>query len=167
MLGRRYHEAIRQFLSGSRLVLCPCGVSFDLLLRLDCNTLHAKLTGSYTDGLSIVHILCNRDVSQRLEIRDRYRTMFHEVSAPASSVFRRTLSFSRLQELREQLKSVDNASLRKILRVLLLSPVEYDCYEIRRMCKERLQDESILLEICLARSMKHIRLLSQTYQRCK
>lgn len=46
---------------------------------LDCNELHRLLNGSNQDELAIIKILCNRNVGQRLTIRDKYKSLFNQV----------------------------------------------------------------------------------------
>jgi hypothetical protein len=60
-----------------------------------------------------------------------------------------------------------NKNLSKLLRILLLSPIERDCFELRRILKGLNIDINILVEIIFARSNKHIQTLKDTYQKCK
>lgn len=62
---------------------------------------------------------------------------------------------------------ISNPSLNKLLRILLLSPVEYDCFELRRVLRESRMDETLLVEIIYARPNKHIRSIRETYAQCE
>lgn len=48
---------------------------------LDCEELHRLLTVSNIDERSIAQILCNRSIGQRLQIREKYRHLFHQVDS--------------------------------------------------------------------------------------
>lgn len=56
---------------------------------------------------------------------------------------------------------------KKILKALLLSPVEYDCFELQRVLNEMNIDQMILIEILLNRSKNHIRTIIDQYTQCK
>ncbi len=59
-----------------------------------------------------------------------------------------------------------NDNLSKLLRMLLLSPTERDCFELRRILKGANPDDNILVEIFFSRSNKHIQTLRNSYQKC-
>lgn len=48
--------------------------------RLDCDELHRLLAVVNIDEIAVIRILCNRNVTQRLQIRDRYRSLFNQVN---------------------------------------------------------------------------------------
>jgi hypothetical protein len=60
-----------------------------------------------------------------------------------------------------------NKNLNKLLRILLLSPIECDCFELRRILKGLNIDINILAEILFTRSNKHIQTIKDNYQICK
>jgi len=60
-----------------------------------------------------------------------------------------------------------NGNAKKILKNLLLSPIERDCYEFRRVLKSINIDENILIEIFLSRSNKQIQAVINNYFKCK
>ena len=62
---------------------------------------------------------------------------------------------------------IPNHNLNKLLRILLLSSVEHDCYELRRILRGTSLDETVLVEIIFTRTLKHIRAVKETYQRCE
>ena len=56
---------------------------------------------------------------------------------------------------------------KKILKTLLLSPIERDCFEFRRVLKGQNIDETILVELFLSRSNKQIKAAASIYSKCK
>ena len=74
-------------------------------------------------------------------------------------------SFSRLQNLRNVIEAVLDGSLRTVLTILLLSPIEQDCYEFRRVLTTIQSDETILIEIFVTRTPKQIQLINENYFR--
>lgn len=71
------------------------------------------------------------------------------------------------KNLGDVLELIINKNLNKLLRILLLSPVERDCFELRRVLKNVNIDYNILAEIFFTRSNKHIQTIKDTYQKCK
>ncbi len=55
----------------------------------------------------------------------------------------------------------------KVLKNLLYSSVEYDCYELKRAIKGIGTDEEALIEILASRSKKRLQDIKTTYQQCK
>lgn len=115
-------------------------------LKQDCDELHRLLAVVNIDEIAVIRVLCNRNVTQRLQIRDRYRSLFN-------------------QNLGDNIEMIPNHSLNKLLRILLLSPVEHDCYELRRILRGANLDETVLVEIIFSRTGKHIRSVKETYQK--
>lgn len=70
------------------------------------------------------------------------------------------------KNLGDALELLINKNLSKLLRILLLSPVERDCFELRRILKGTNIDIDILAEIVFTRSNKHIQTIKDTYQKC-
>ena len=60
-----------------------------------------------------------------------------------------------------------NGNAKKILKCLLLSRIERDCYEFRRVLKDTNIDENILIEIFFTRSNKQIQAVINNYFKCK
>ncbi|UJR35623.1 hypothetical protein I4U23_028373 [Adineta vaga] len=110
----------------------------------DCRILHRLVNDSPIDELGIIRIICNRTLAQRLLIRDRYKDMFN-------------------QNLGDAIEKITNGSLSKLLRILLLSMVEHDCFELRRTCKRGTIDVNIFIDILFNRSNKHIQNVRNTY----
>ncbi len=65
------------------------------------------------------------------------------------------------------IESEINGNSKKILKILLLSPIERDCFEFRRVLNGMNIDESILIEIFLSRSNKQIKTVVNNYSKCK
>jgi hypothetical protein len=60
-----------------------------------------------------------------------------------------------------------NKNLCQLLRLLLLSPIERDCLELRRILKGTNIHINILPEIFFTRSTKDIQTIQENYQKCK
>ncbi|CAF4592347.1 unnamed protein product, partial [Rotaria sp. Silwood2] len=58
-----------------------------------------------------------------------------------------------------------NGNSKTILKVLLLSPIEYDCFELRRILNGTKIDETSLIEIFLSRSNKQIKTIIDAYSK--
>jgi hypothetical protein len=71
------------------------------------------------------------------------------------------------KNLGDELEMIKNKNLSKLLRILLLSPIERDCFELRRILKGLNSDINILAEIFFTRSNKHIQTIKDSYQKCK
>ncbi|CAF1295256.1 unnamed protein product [Adineta steineri] len=96
------------------------------------------------DEAAIIRILCNRSVSQRLQIRDIYKNRFNK-------------------NLGDIIETDVNGDSKRILKLLLLSPIERDCYELRRILKGQNPGENILIEIFLTNSNKQIKTIINYY----
>lgn len=64
------------------------------------------------------------------------------------------------------LKQDTSGDFRQILKFLLYSPVEYDCYESHRAIKGLNTNEEILIEILITRSNKRLQAISNLYPKC-
>ncbi|CAM2705420.1 unnamed protein product [Rotaria socialis] len=111
----------------------------------DCDNLQKAMKGLGTDENMLIHILGNRSNDQRLQIRDKYKTMFG-------------------QDLIKDIKGDTSGNFNKILTNLLYSPVEYDCHELRRAVKGIGTDEEALIEILASRSNKRLKAINENYQ---
>ncbi|CAF4401839.1 unnamed protein product [Rotaria socialis] len=118
----------------------------DFNVDQDCNHLYILLTNSHIEEVPIIKILCNRSVDQRLEIRDRYKQLFN-------------------QNLGDALEHIKDDALSRLLRILLLSAVDRDCFELRRILKTATMDESILAEILFSRPSQHIQTVRNRYKK--
>ena len=56
-----------------------------------------------------------------------------------------------------------HGNCKKILKYLLLSPIERDCHELRRVFTQNNFDENIPIEILLDRSNKQIKAIISSY----
>ncbi|CAF0720099.1 unnamed protein product [Rotaria sordida] len=118
----------------------------DFNIDQDCEQLYRLLNDSNIDEIAVIQVLCNRSVDQRLEIRDKYKHLYN-------------------QNLNDALEKVPDYTLSKLLRILLLSPVERDCLELRRILKRPTIDENIPAEIFFSRSNRHIQAIRDRYKR--
>ena len=65
------------------------------------------------------------------------------------------------------IESKINGNSKKLLKTLLLSPIERDCFEFRRVLKSMNIDENILIEIFFTRSNRQIKTVANNYSKCK
>ncbi|CAF1316041.1 unnamed protein product [Rotaria magnacalcarata] len=118
----------------------------DFNVEQDCKDLNTSLQITGIDEVGVIRILCNRSVAQRLQIRDRYKNLYGE-------------------NLSDVFEAVINGNGKRILNILLLSPVEYDCFELRRILQGKKSDENVFIEICLTRSNKQIKAIVDNYSK--
>ena len=90
----------------------------------------------------------NRSSPQRLKIKDMYKLMFGK-------------------ELSDDLKGDTSGNFEKLLTGLCMSPIEYDCMEMRKAMKGLGTDDSTLIEILTSRSNKRLKEISALYLQCK
>ncbi|CAF4330888.1 unnamed protein product, partial [Rotaria sp. Silwood2] len=118
----------------------------DFNVEQDCKELNTSLQKPNIDEIAVIRILCNRSVTQRLQIRDTYKNLFG-------------------QNLTDVIETEINGNSKTILKVLLLSPIEYDCFELRRILNGTKIDETSLIEIFLSRSNKQIKTIIDAYSK--
>ncbi|CAF4083473.1 unnamed protein product [Rotaria magnacalcarata] len=70
-----------------------------------------------------------------------------------------------IPNLSDVFEAVINGNGKRILNILLLSPVEYDCFELRRILQGKKSDENVFIEICLTRSNKQIKAIVDNYSK--
>ncbi|CAF2947711.1 unnamed protein product [Rotaria sp. Silwood2] len=112
----------------------------------DCENLHKSMKGIGTDEDILINILGNRSNDQRLQIRDKYKTKFG-------------------RDLENDIKGDTSGNFRKVLKNLLYSPVEYDCYELQRAIKGLGTNEEALIEILASRSNKRLQAINDLYSK--
>ncbi|CAF2951773.1 unnamed protein product [Rotaria sp. Silwood2] len=118
----------------------------DFNVEQDCKELNTSLQKPNIDEIAVIRILCNRSVTQRLQIRDTYKNLFG-------------------QNLTDVIETEINGNSKTILKVLLLSPIEYDCFELRRILNGTKIEETSLIEIFLSRSNKQIKTIIDAYSK--
>ena len=110
----------------------------------DAEHLRNAMKGIGTDEKLIIEIIGNRSNSQRLKIKDIFKTLYG-------------------RDLVDDLKSETSGNFQKLLVALLLGPVEFDCIEIRKAIQGLGTDNSTLIEILTSRSNKRLKEMSQLY----
>ncbi|CAF0866559.1 unnamed protein product [Adineta ricciae] len=110
----------------------------------DCRTLHRLLNDTPIGELSVIRVICCRTLAQRLQIRDQYKQLFKK-------------------NLGDDLEKISDDSLSKFLRLLLLSPIEHDCFELRRILNRTTIDRNVLVELVFTRTSQHIQNVRQAY----
>ncbi|CAF1231961.1 unnamed protein product [Rotaria sp. Silwood1] len=112
----------------------------------DCENLRKSMKDVGTDEDMLINILGNRSNDQRLKIRDKYKIKFG-------------------RDLESDIKSESSGNFRKILKNLLYSSIEYDCYELQRAIKGFGTNEEVLIEILTSRSNKRLRAINDQYSK--
>ncbi|CAF0866652.1 unnamed protein product [Adineta ricciae] len=110
----------------------------------DCRTLHRLLNDTPIGELSVSRVICSQALAQRLQIRDQYKQLFKK-------------------NLGDDLERISDDSLSKFLRLLLLSPIEHDCFELRRVLNRTTIDRNVLVELLFTRTSQHIQNVRQAY----
>ncbi|CAF3349728.1 unnamed protein product [Rotaria sp. Silwood1] len=118
----------------------------DFNVEQDCKELNKSLQKPNIDEIAVIRILCNRSVAQRLQIREIYKKLFG-------------------QNLNDVIETEINGNSKRILKILLLSPIEYDCFELRRILTGTKIDETTLIEIFLTRCNEQIKTIIDTYSK--
>ncbi|UJR10256.1 hypothetical protein I4U23_014466 [Adineta vaga] len=118
----------------------------DFDVEQDCKRLNHIFDQMHIDETAIIRILCNRTVAQRIRIRDIYKNLFNK-------------------GLINVIDTNITDDSKKILKILLLSPIERNCYELRRIFKNANLDENILIEIFLTSTNKQIKHILDYYNK--
>lgn len=111
----------------------------------DAEVLRGAMKGLGTDEDAITNILAYRSNPQRQEIRKAFKTMFGK-------------------DLIEELKSELSGHYLDACKGLLMAPVEFDAYQLRKAIKGLGTDEDVLIEILCTRSNAQIKEIIKTYK---
>ncbi|CAL8091817.1 unnamed protein product [Calicophoron daubneyi] len=112
----------------------------------DCKTLKTAMKGLGTDEQAIIDVLGHRTTYQRLQIVDRYKTLYGK-------------------DLMHALKSELSGNFEKAILALCLPPSEYDATELHNAIKGGGTDEDTLIEIICSRTNAQIAKIKEAYSR--
>ena len=134
----------------------------------DADALNKAVKGFGTKESVLIDILGNRSNAQRLKIKDMYKAMFGKVMSSLHFSLILFLSLRRLifafnKELSDDLKGDTSGNFQKLLTALLMTPVEFDCMEMRKAIQGLGTDDSTLIEILTSRSNKRLKDISTLY----
>lgn len=91
------------------------------------------MKGIGTDEQAIINICGNRSNQQRLQIKSVYTAMFGRVIL---KIYKKLKLYSNIffsiKSLVDDLKDDTSGNFKKLLVGLFMSPVEYDCMELRK-----------------------------------
>ena len=111
----------------------------------DCEVLRKAMKGLGTDEKAIIAVMGFRSVSQRQEIVKTFKANYGK-------------------DLEKELISETSGNFKDLLVALCKSPVDYDCYELRRAVKGAGTDEDCLIEILCTRTNKQIEMIKSRYK---
>ncbi|CAL8091805.1 unnamed protein product [Calicophoron daubneyi] len=110
----------------------------------DCKTLKTAMRGMGTDEKAIIDVMGHRTVYQRLQIVDRFKTLYGK-------------------DLKSELKSELSGHFKDTMLALCLSPVDYDATELRKAMKGAGTNENALIEILCSRTNAQIEQIKDAY----
>ncbi|XP_065828500.1 annexin A4-like [Oscarella lobularis] len=112
----------------------------------DCEVLRKAMKGFGTDEKAIISVLGHRTAAQRQEIKLQFKTMFGK-------------------DLIKELKSELSGKFEDLVLALMMSPREYDAYELRRAMKGAGTDEAVLIEILCTRTNAEIKAIRERFKK--
>ncbi len=111
----------------------------------DAAVLRKAMKGWGTDEAAIIEITANRSNKDRQEILKAYKTAFGRDGL-------------------EDLKSELGGDLGKTIKAMYLTPIDYDCKELKRAMKGAGTDEDTLIELIGSRSSSHLKQVKLRYK---
>jgi hypothetical protein len=118
----------------------------DFDVDTDCQLLMSATSKKGAGYNTITDILCHRSFYQRLEIRDRYKSLFGK-------------------DLIDEMKSNLSGKFFEVVFALLMHPVEYNAYSLNKAMQGLGTTEKTLTEIICTRSNAEIRQVKDVYYR--
>ena len=97
------------------------------------------------DDNKLIKLVTSKTKEERIQIRSVYKSLFNS-------------------DLIEDLKSNYHFNFKEVLIGLFYSPVEYDCYHIRKAVKGLGTDEDALIEILATREPERIKEMKEKYK---
>ncbi|XP_060560007.1 annexin A4-like isoform X2 [Ruditapes philippinarum] len=112
----------------------------------DAKILRKAMKGFGTDEKAIIDILAYRTNSQRQDIKKMFKTCFGK-------------------DLIQELKSELGGKFEDVIIGLMMTPEEFDAYELKRAMRGIGTDEDAMIEILCSRSNAQIQRINEAYQR--
>ena len=112
--------------------------------KADAETLRNAMKGKTKDQNVIIKLITNRTNSQRLEIKEAYNSLYES---------------DLIKDLQKEL----HGHFEDVVVALFYSPIDYDCFQLRKAVKGLGTDEDALIEILATRSPKVIEQIKQRY----
>jgi hypothetical protein len=111
----------------------------------DARQIQLILSGKEKDDDKLIKLVTSRTNEERLKIKDEYNSTFNS-------------------DLINDLKKAYSFHFEDVLVGLFYSPVDYDCYHIRKAVKGLGTNENTLIEILSTRDKKHIEKMKLRYK---
>ena len=113
--------------------------------KKDAERIQSILSGKEKNDDKLIKLVTSRTNEERLKIKDEYNNLFNS-------------------DLIEDLKKSYSFHFEDVLVGLFHSPVEFDCYHIRKAVKGLGTNENTLIEILATRDSEHIEKMKSCYK---
>ena len=112
----------------------------------DCQVLHNAVHGAGTDEQAIINIIINRNVAQRAEIRNCYKSCFGK-------------------DLIKRLKEDTSGNFKEVVAGMFMTPAEFDAMCLYKAMKGAGTNEGVLIEIIGTRTNEQLMQVKDVFQR--
>lgn len=112
----------------------------------DCKVLRNAMKGFGTDEKAIISVLGHRSNAQRQEIKVKFKSLYGK-------------------DLIKELKSELSGHFEDVIVGLMMTPAEYDAFELRRAMKGLGTDEACLIEILCTRTNEEIEDIKKQFKK--
>ena len=112
--------------------------------RADAETLYSSMKGKTKNEDQIIKLITNRTNAQRQIIKQEYQNLYNS---------------DLIQDLQKEL----SGHFEEVVVALFYTPIDYDCYQLRKAVKGLGTDEEALIEILAIRTPHEIEQIKQRY----
>ena len=112
----------------------------------DCQILHNAVHGAGTDEQAIINIIINRNVAQRAEIRNCYKSCYGK-------------------DLIKRLKEDTSGNFKEVIAGMFMTPAEFDAMCLYKAMKGAGTNEGVLIEIIGTRTNEQLMQVKDVFQR--
>ena len=112
----------------------------------DCQVLHNAVHGAGTDEQAIINIILNRNVAQRAEIRNCYKSCYGK-------------------DLIKRLKEDTSGNFKEVIAGMFMTPAEFDAMCLYKAMKGAGTNEGVLIEIIGTRTNEQLMQVKDAFQR--
>jgi hypothetical protein len=112
----------------------------------DCQILHNAVHGAGTDEQAIINIIINRNVAQRAEIRNCYKSCYGK-------------------DLVKRLKEDTSGNFKEVIAGMFMTPAEFDAMCLYKAMKGAGTNEGVLIEIIGTRTNEQLMQVKDVFQR--